>query len=1218
MSRHLKTKSYLFILVLIYITPLFLLIGQEKENADFKLAVGLYNDGMYDLAAQQLKNFIETYPNTSNSIEARYYLGMTQMQLKRYDEARITFQNFALSYVEHPRAPEAWLKVGDAFLALNNYAEAASAYERVKVFHPKSQLVPQALLSAGKLYRQMNDRESAKKNFRLIIQDYPNDPHTLQARLAISELYADEGQVELAEREAKRVAESDAQPAIKAGALFSLGKLQTNLCLYTDAESTFNKIIISYKNTPAYPSACYELGLLSMAEGNNTRALEHLKRALNDKNTSQPLLQEILYAMGTVYNRMGNFTEAYNTFLKLSRNGTESGNKKAVRKEEETENIGQRALIEAGIAAYKASDYKNAIKIATEILKDENHIYRANALALAAEAMISTYRPADAVKYYSRLLTEFRDTTFTPLVAIKLAKIYEDKLKDYNKAILTYNFIAENYPLTQNAVTASIGIARCQELLGNYDECTSTYQSIQNKYPANSEYEAIEREIEYLKNHKIKNRDAGMEKLARLMSEMLEGKPKSEISYKLGEIYFNDLKDYEEAARQFSNIISENTTEERKAGAKYWIARSYHMLSETDSEYVASALSAYLDFIQKYPNSPYVEEAEYYKFQLQSEGNSPEDNIVSADNLLKKYPASKYRDKILYNLSRNYLLLGDTTKSLLSLEELIKKTREESILQKGYLLKGIIYKSKNQKDSALTNWKQVLKITLKTNAYLDALWNIADQEGNYNQAITYWKKIIEEYPYTNLAQKALENLPSAYMAIGEYDEALQIYTSKLYQESDIFLHAKNIPEIDYFIGTIYEKSGKREEALRYFRNYLLNNRTGNYASRAFYTLGAIAKAEGRIKHASSYFKLAGSTGEHKSTSGEIADILFKTEQYADAAKHYKLLAQSSTVQDSIVTYTSRAIVALMRSGNVSESEKMINEFKKSFPRSKSYDAEFTYEKALISYRNQDYTTAKKLFTTVTSDYDKTRFSPWANYYLAKISEQMNKPEEAAKKYESLLKNSPDSDVIPRVLLSLGNMHFNAERYEDAIRYYQQIVKSPERAGDILSYAMNNLIEAYSSVKLYDEALKVTREFIDRFPNDENLIDKKILLGTIYTKLGYYDQAILHLQNLIAEAGSLLEAELRYNIGEAYYYKGDYQQAILEFLKVPYVVSKQGKVNWTATALYMAGQSYEKISKFDEAIGMYQQIIDRPGIDATFKSAARKEIDRVNSIIKKGR
>ena len=50
---------------------------------------------------------------------------------------------------------------------------------------------------------------------------------------------------------------------------------------------------------------------------------------------------------------------------------------------------------------------------------------------------------------------------------------------------------------------------------------------------------------------------------------------------------------------------------------------------------------------------------------------------------------------------------------------------------------------------------------------------------------------------------------------------------------------------------------------------------------------------------------------------------------------------------------------------------------------------------------------------------------------------------------------------------------------------------------------------------------------------------------------------------------------------------------------------------------MAGQSYEKMSRFDDALGMYQQIIDRTGIDETFKSAARKEIDRVKLLTRKG-
>jgi hypothetical protein len=49
---------------------------------------------------------------------------------------------------------------------------------------------------------------------------------------------------------------------------------------------------------------------------------------------------------------------------------------------------------------------------------------------------------------------------------------------------------------------------------------------------------------------------------------------------------------------------------------------------------------------------------------------------------------------------------------------------------------------------------------------------------------------------------------------------------------------------------------------------------------------------------------------------------------------------------------------------------------------------------------------------------------------------------------------------------------------------------------------------------------------------------------------------------------------------------------------------------------MAGQSYEKLSKYDQAITMYKQIIDRKDTDAQFKTAAKKEIDRVKAIVKK--
>ena len=58
------------------------------------------------------------------------------------------------------------------------------------------------------------------------------------------------------------------------------------------------------------------------------------------------------------------------------------------------------------------------------------------------------------------------------------------------------------------------------------------------------------------------------------------------------------------------------------------------------------------------------------------------------------------------------------------------------------------------------------------------------------------------------------------------------------------------------------------------------------------------------------------------------------------------------------------------------------------------------------------------------------------------------------------------------------------------------------------------------------------------------------------------------------------------------------------------------MDWISTSYYMAGQSYEKMSKYEQAITMYNQIINRKQTDPQFKTAAQKEIDRVKLVLNK--
>jgi TolA-binding protein len=297
-------------------------------------------------------------------------------------------------------------------------------------------------------------------------------------------------------------------------------------------------------------------------------------------------------------------------------------------------------------------------------------------------------------------------------------------------------------------------------------------------------------------------------------------------------------------------------------------------------------------------------------------------------------------------------------------------------------------------------------------------------------------------------------------------------------------------------------------------------------------------------------------------------------------------------------------------------QKDIATFTKAHGSIEEFAAAFELEKGSYYYRKEDYKSAGNSFDLVAKKYDDTPSAPEAMYWTGKVLESTGKPADAVKQFQKLLKDFPESPVVPRARFALGNLSYHAEQWDEAVRQYKLVVEDPRTDPGLLPFAMSNLIETYEAAGVYDAALDLTRKYLDRYPMNEDSFDKRIKIGILYQRLGYHEQSVVHLQDLLNEAGPDLEGEIRYYIGEANFYKGDFQQAILEFLKVPYLVTKKGKIDWTANSLYMAGQSYERIGRYDQAVTMYKQIIERPGIDETFKAAAKKEIDRVNLVMKK--
>ena len=78
----------------------------QQESNDFSYALKLYNEGFYDISAQQFSNFLARYPGSERLPEARYYFGDALFKLNEIENARIEFQALAVSFPDHQRAPQ--------------------------------------------------------------------------------------------------------------------------------------------------------------------------------------------------------------------------------------------------------------------------------------------------------------------------------------------------------------------------------------------------------------------------------------------------------------------------------------------------------------------------------------------------------------------------------------------------------------------------------------------------------------------------------------------------------------------------------------------------------------------------------------------------------------------------------------------------------------------------------------------------------------------------------------------------------------------------------------------------------------------------------------------------------------------------------------------------------------------------------------------------------
>jgi len=495
-------------------------------------------------------------------------------------------------------------------------------------------------------------------------------------------------------------------------------------------------------------------------------------------------------------------------------------------------------------------------------------------------------------------------------------------------------------------------------------------------------------------------------------------------------------------------------------------------------------------------------------------------------------------------------------------------------------------------------------------------------KGDFALAAQFLERMVNLFDYADEAAGATAQISDYYTRGNNDKKALEfveqiIHRYKSVDDPVVRAYLSTVPpEMYFYAGKAYFQQRKFPDARQNLLKYLRASRDGDFQGQALLLLGEMAQMDGDNESALlqlALVKKADNPAVFYQAIAISADILFNEEKYAEALKKYDMLIAENPENAQRIAFEGQKLRCLVHLGQTAGFNRALKAFRGKYakqPGANDFLAAAEYEQAKVAFSKKSFDSSIKHCKNILSRYKKSQYADDAQYLIGRNYATLNQGEKALNELDKFLKNYPKSDLAANVYLTIADIHFRNEETEQgvaAVRQAVAVANNPKTE----QAARASIISTYKSLGLWDGALQNAREYVRKFPNARDIVDQRITIGVALTRLNRFAEAVDYLKKLKFDVTSEEEPEIQFYIGEAYFNGGQYQEAINEFMKIP-LLSQKTKLQWEASALYYAGQSYEKLGRASEAMRMYQEIIDRPGIQVELKRQARKLIDNLKS------
>lgn len=1200
-----KSHAITALAVLFSIVALFVFSAPaiaESPDEIYSFADHLKNDGMFEAAAQQflkfarenpvdrraplaleraaeclveagnvenaitvLETLTKTYPRDSDQCKIKIQLGRLYYKLERYESAERVYTDVVVTMPECPKVPEALLGKGEALIALKKFKPASEVLSSLVENFLESAAAPRASYHLAFCLRQLGRDVDALNKYQQICQQFPGDPLAGFASLEAARMHAARGDSTAAVNYYNNARRFEAKvffvPASEEGAAV------------LDAIGQHARALAWYEEMLARPDLedPRVIHIKAVRAAYNAKDFDGVRRIAEDYKTRYPktFSPQITFITAMVGLERGEYD-----------------------------------------VALSDADAVEAFAPGTE--------WARRAPKVRGEALLAMGRPREAIGELRRFVSLGADSLARVQTLGKIADIQFSVTRDTTGALNTMTEILE---VERRAIPSELlRVGGFYERLGRFKQSRMLYQDLIDRYPLSDEAETAETRVDFLDEFTVTDYAAAAAALDRTAYEMATMES-WEALLRLVEARIDILKDFDSGlglCKQIKNSSKKTAHYPRvlylEGLGHAMLARKAHFVKGTDraQNEMKDALKPWKELTDKHGGSAWAAKAAFQQILLRSVVAGDVDT-VAVRRVLAKYPS--HQDAVLL-----VELLGDYFASL--------EGRGANATAERYFKQALATKRRGTGD-ARVEFKAAMALS---------------KSGKHKDAVDAFKKISESGE-SRLALKAAYEAGKALRQLKRYGEAVEYFdkvsdgdprgafgANAMLQAADCLYLQKDFTsalaryeragrrapsrrraaEIAYRSAMCLTQLGRNKEAVSRLEKCLEEPLPANLRPRAYEQAANLARklgdSERELRILEAYVGEVKAGDAAVSASKNLVRLYLRQDKTEMAGALAERLSRSAPKND----YEAKALLAMAyyRQGRQDRAKRLADEVaKNSGDAAESLAGEIAVEAAKYHYEQKSYGDAVASVSVYAEKCSGTEVCEALRYHYALSLFGANELERGSAVAQAFFREFPLSTYGPMLHLKMGNVLARENRTSESLLHYEEAATTTADSATAF-LALKNLGVSYQKLKRWQDAERVWVRVLNRFASADYAREAAMNIGRCKMEYGDYNGAIATYEKSLPLLDSESKARAFYWMGTSYEQLGDFQSAVIEYLKVPFLHPGEGL--WVVTAQLKAAECYAKIDRGDAAREIYNKVIGQYGASSNWGKLAQKGIDDIES------